>query len=101
MNIRTMARTLTLSAMLGIAVIGVPATGVHADRIGPGVPPQANKPCYIPGSDVPHITGEKATFSQNGQPAAEHTCQKDGTWSARLGLTTSLPVAPISVGAIQ
>jgi hypothetical protein len=74
------ARGLALAGLFAIAVSGALATGAHAERNGGPVTP--NQPCYIPGSDLPYVTGEKATFSMNGQPAKEHTCQKDGTWTA-------------------
>jgi hypothetical protein len=77
---RTRARSLTLAALVAVAVSGTLVTGAHAEPNGG--PVSANTPCYIPGSNLPYVAGEKATFSLNGQPAAEHTCQKDGTWTA-------------------
>ena len=71
---------LALAALVSIAVSTALVTGAHAESNGGPISP--NKPCYIPGSDLPYVTGEKATFSLNGQPAKEHTCQKDGTWTA-------------------
>jgi hypothetical protein len=84
------ARVLAAAALLGLAVSSLAVPSVHAEPNGGGVTP--NKPCYIPGSDLPYVTGEKATFSLNGQPAKEHTCQKDGTWTA-IRLPIRWPVA--------
>ncbi len=78
--VRTRARILALAALLGIAVSSTPALRVQAADNGGGI--SAAKPCYIPGSTLPYVTGEKATFSKDGQPAKAHTCQKDGTWTA-------------------
>jgi hypothetical protein len=101
MNIRRAAtdraRTLALAALFGIAVSGPLAPGAHAESKGPVV---ADKPCYIPGSSLPYVTGEKATFSVNGQPAREYTCQKDGTWTASRVLDWQPPVAPIGPGVL-
>jgi len=79
-SIRTRARSLALAALFGAAAIGgTPALSAHAlpvDGSGGG------KYCYIPGSNFPYLPGEKATFPLNGQPATEHTCKTDGTWTA-------------------
>jgi hypothetical protein len=89
MNIRTIVTgvrlrvpALALAALLGVAASGALAPSASAEAIGVGVTP--NVPCYIPGSPLPYVTGEKATFSVNGQPAKEYTCQKDGTWTASM-----------------
>lgn len=76
----------TLLPALGLALtlsaIGFTAPAVHAEPNN-GFP-KADPGCKIPGSDIVYVTGEKATFSKDGQPAKEHTCLKDGTWSDRV-----------------
>jgi hypothetical protein len=79
-TVRTGARFLALVTLLGIAVSSTAVPSVYAEAKGGGINP--DKPCYIPGSNLPYVTGEKATFSLGGEPAKEHTCQKDGTWTA-------------------
>ena len=91
----TRVRTLALAALLGIAASSVLVPGAQAEPNGPVV---ANKPCYIPGSDLPYVTGEKATFSLNGQPAKEHTCRPSGTWTAIVVSPWRPPTAPIGGG---
>ena len=91
----TRARTLALAALLGIAASSALVPGAHAESKEPIV---ADQPCYIPGSDLPYVTGEKATFSLNGQPAKEHTCKKDGTWTAIVVSPWKPPTAPIGGG---
>jgi hypothetical protein len=86
----TRTRALALATLLGIAASGAVVPSAHAEPIGGGS--SGNPPCYIPGSDLPYVTGDKATFSLNGQPAKEHTCQKDGTWTA-IVVTGTGPLA--------
>lgn len=87
---RALLPALGLSLTLG--AVGFAAPSVHAEPNG-GFP-KADPGCKIPGSDIVYVTGEKATFSKDGQPAKEHTCQKDGTWSARVVVPPSrLPLA--------
>lgn len=90
-------RRLALAAFFGIAVGSALVPAVYAAPNGPIV---ADKPCYIPGSTLPYVTGEKATFSVNGQPAKEYTCQKDGTWTALRVLDWRVPTAPIGTGVL-
>jgi anaerobic selenocysteine-containing dehydrogenase len=71
-----------LGLALTLGAIGLPAQAAHAEP-NSGFP-KADPGCKIPGSDIVYVTGEKATFSKDGQPAKEHTCQKDGTWSDRV-----------------
>jgi hypothetical protein len=84
-TVATHARAAALAVLLGIAPSSVLVPLAHAESKG-GVTP--NKPCYIPGSNLPYVTGEKATFSVNGGTAKEYTCQKDGTWTASVAVGT-------------
>ena len=80
-TVRAGARAFALGALLGLAVVGTAVPSAYAEpNRGGGV--SADKTCTIPGSNLPYLPGEKATFSLNGEPAREHTCQKDGTWTA-------------------
>jgi hypothetical protein len=97
MIIGNFGRILALGLMLSMAVIASP---VHAEPIGsnnPACSQTTQKCCYIPGSDLPYLPGEKATFSKDGQPAQEHTCKSDGTWTALIASPTWLPIAPFPV----
>jgi hypothetical protein len=80
-----------------VSTKGKEVPAVYAAPNGPIV---ADKPCYIPGSTLPYVAGEKATFSVNGQPAKEYTCQKDGTWTALRVLDWRVPTAPIGTGVL-
>jgi hypothetical protein len=98
MKLQRLARTAVMAAMFGIALAGIPGMSVHAEPIGKGG--TQGKVCYV--GDIPYLPGETATFSSGGQPAKQHTCQKDGTWSALIiSQPIVLPVAPLQATMLR
>ena len=91
-GVRSGARALAAAGLLGLAISSVAVSSAFAEPISTG---GGAKTCTIPGSNLPYLPGEKATFSLNGQPATEHTCQADGTWTA---IVVTYPRWPVTWG---
>src|SRR5689334_22143856 len=88
-GVRSGARALAAAGLLGLAISSLAVSSAFAEPIGMG---GGSNACYIPGSNLPYLPGEKATFSLNGQPATSHTCQAYGTWTAIVVTPPRWPV---------